>query len=282
MDMAWVALGLVPRLGMKRLRALCDHFGSAQAVLRADEAALRQMTGIGPVLARAIAQTRLERVEAQLARWQAQGVRTLLLGEPGYPQPLLSLDDPPPLLFALSQGEPRLWANVVAIVGTRQPSPESQRLAYELAAELAARGVTIVSGLALGIDRAAHEGALSAAGRSAAVLGSGILKPYPPQNAALALSLRQRGALLCECPPDSGVSTPSLVARNRLISGLARALVVVETQADGGAMHAARFAFAQGQALYVVESQASGNRALLAGGAHPLPAQAQAAARVLA
>ncbi|MCS6835935.1 MAG: DNA-protecting protein DprA [Anaerolineae bacterium] len=274
MDTAWVALGLVPRLGANKLRALCNHFGSAQAALRADEAALRQVAGIGPTIAQAITQLQLEQVEAQLARWQAQGVRVLPLGELGYPPPLFRLDDPPPLLFALGQDEPRLWADAIAIVGTRRPSPAAQSLAYALAAGLAARGATIVSGLALGIDRAAHEGALSAAGRSAAVLGNGVLDPYPPQNADLALSLRRRGALLCECPPDAAVSAQRLVARNRLISGLARALIVVETEVDGGAMHAARFALAQGQPLYVVESHASGNRALLDGGAHPLPNQA--------
>jgi len=281
MDMAWVALGLVPRLGVNKLRALCDHFGSARAVLRADEVALRRVAGIGPAFAQAIAQVRLEQVEAQVAEWQAQGVRILPLGEFGYPPPLFGLDDPPPVLFALGQDDPRLWANGVALVGTRQPSPAAQRLAYELAASLAARGTTLISGLALGIDRAAHEGALSAAARSVAVLGNGILKPYPPQNAALAARLCQRGALLCECPPDASVSAQRLVARNRLISGLARALVVIETEVDGGAMHAARFALAQGQALYAIESRASGNRALLEGGALPLPAQAQEAAHSL-
>jgi len=282
MDTAWVALGLLPRLGMNKLRALCDHFGSAQAVLRADEAALREVDGIGPTFARAIHQLQLAQVEAALLAWQAQGVRVLPLGEFGYPPPLFELADPPPLLFALGQAEPRAWADVLALVGTRQPSPAARRLAHELAAGLAARGATIISGLALGIDRAAHEGALSVDGRSVAVLGSGILQPYPPQNSALALRLRQRGLLLCECAPDAAVSAQRLVARNRLISGLARALIVVETGVEGGAMHAARFALAQGQALYAVDSQASGNRALLESGAQPLPPDTEQALRLLA
>jgi DNA processing protein len=123
----------------------------------------------------------------------------------------------------------------------------------------------------VGVDTAAHLGAMaSPEGYTLAVLGSGVLNVYPPENHNMEKGILQRGAFLCEVHPKAKVNSPALVARNRIISGLSEGVIVVETEIDGGAMHAARFAKLQGRKVYVVENDASGNRALLADGAVPI------------
>jgi DNA processing protein len=271
-DTAWVALSLVERLGGKTLRALMQHFDNDPlAVLAADCAELRQVRGIGPKLAEQIRAVKLTAVEQALPQWQQAGVQILTWQEAAYPARLCGLDDAPPTLFWRGRGgldEQRS----AAIVGTRDPRPESIRLAQNLASELAGRGYTIVSGLALGIDAAAHLGALAVPdGQTVAVLGSGVLEVYPPANRALAEAVLGRGALVSEVQPFAPPSASNLVARNRIITGLSDLLIVIETEADGGAMHAARFALAQGRVVYAVDNSASGNRALIAGGAGVLP-----------
>jgi DNA processing protein len=139
-----------------------------------------------------------------------------------------------------------------------------------MAGAMAARGWTIVSGLAAGIDSAAHWGALRAGGRTLAVLGCGARAVYPPQNAGLAAQVIQQGALLSEVRPDAPPSSPALVARNRLISGLSRAVIVVEAGGTSGSLRTARFAHAQGRRVYAVEYAEAGNRQLIADGARPL------------
>lgn len=266
----WVALSLIPGLGRRTIRRLLNHFGSLGAVLAAAETDLQAVRGIGPRLAAAIAAADAARTQADLAAWQAAGIAVLLHTDPAYPAALRSLDDAPPVLFARGAG----WesAGAVAIVGTRRPRPESRQIAAEMAGTLAAQGWTIVSGLAVGIDTAAHQGALDSGGITLAVLGCGVRVVYPPENRALAARIvEQGGALLSEVHPDAAPGSPALVARNRLISGLSRAVIVVETGETGGSLHAARFAQAQGRLVYAVDNDAPGNRRLIADGARPLP-----------
>lgn len=263
---AWVALSLLERIGTKKLRALGQTFGGDyDAVLRADTAALQRVPGIGPKIAAAIRAIDLTAVAAAIPRWQAAGITILTLDAPAYPSALRTLDDAPPTLFVLGT-----WREMraVAVVGTRSPSPDSADAARQISFELAGRGIQVISGMALGIDSAAHTGALAhPAGVTAAVLGSGVLKPYPPENRALAQALRGRGALLSEARPDAQPSPSALVARNRIISGLCEAVIVVQTEIDGGAMHAARRAIDQGRRVYTLDSAATGNRALIEAGA---------------
>jgi DNA processing protein len=261
---AWVALSFV--VGSKRLRALAEHFdGDLDAIPSADEAALRQVRGIGPKLAAAIRALDVEAVAQAIPRWQAQDIRVLPLDHPDYPKPLRALDDAPATLFV--QGHiPR--GRCVAVVGTRSPSPAALEAAQKLGVELAARGLIVVSGLARGVDAAAHLGALAApAGHTLAVLGCGLLNIYPPEHRGLASAVAQRGALLSEAHPRAEPSPPLLVARNRLISGLCEAVIIVETELDGGAMHAARRAREQGRRVCTLDLPASGNRALINEGA---------------
>lgn len=271
-DSAWVALSLQRHIGGRVLRALLAHFAhDLTAILNADEKALRAVPGVGPRIAAAIRAIDLPAVERQMRHWQAAGVRILPQGDAGYPARLLAAgEDAPPTLFVRGAWDAPLLARAVAVVGTRQPSPLALWVAERIGTGLAAQGATVVSGLALGVDIAAQQAALQADGRVLAVLGSGVLRIYPEQHQRLAGQVMQRGAVVAEVAPDAPVSTPGLVARNRIISGLAQALILVESAEDGGAMHAARFAMAQGRSLYVVDLPATGNQALLAQGAHPL------------
>ena len=270
----WVALCLVPGLGAKTIERLLAHFGSLDAVLTADVAALIEVPRIGPKLAAAIRVIDLDQIRAAIQVWQADGI-TILKRAPvdphdPYPARLQALDDAPPVLFrrgTMLAGD----VQAVAVVGTRQPTAPAHDFAATLAAELAQRGWCIVSGLAAGIDTVAHTGALRAGGRTLAVLGCGVRVPYPPQNAALAAQIMQHGALLSEQHPDAGPNSPALVARNRLISGLSRAVFVVEAGSTSGSLYAARFARRQGRPVYAVATSAAGNRHLIAEGAHPLP-----------
>jgi DNA processing protein len=266
-DLAWIALSLTGRIGGKTLRALLQHFdGDVQAVLRAETAELRAVHGIGPKIAQSIRQLDLAQVEQALRRWQQQDVRVLTLDEPAYPGRLRALPDAPPTLFVRGDWRPE-QAHMVALVGTRNPTAESRKIAQNLSSLLVERGYTIISGLALGIDAAAHMGALALPqGYTFGVLGCGVLNIYPPAHQQLAEAVMRRGALLAEVNPDAPPSSSALVARNRIISGFSDTVIVVETTAEGGAMHAARFAQAQGRAVYALDIPASGNQAILAQG----------------
>ncbi len=272
-DAAWVALSLVERLGGKTLYTLLEQFDNdPRAVLAADEADLRQVRGVGATLAARIRAMNIAAVEQALPRWQQAGVTVLTLHDAAFPLRLRALPDAPPTLFVRG-GVPAAWDRSAAIVGTREPTPESLRLAQTLASDLSERGYLIVSGLALGVDAAAHLGALAVpCGVTLGVLGCGVLNIYPPANAPLAEAIARRGALVSEVQPATAPSASNLVARNRIITGLSDMVIVIETEADGGAMHAARFALAQGRRLYAVDSAASGNRALIEAGAVALDA----------
>lgn len=272
-DPAWVALSLTERVGGKTLRALMAHFNhDPRAILAADETALRQVPGIGAKMAERIRSINVSEVEQAIPRWQGAGVRIILRDDRDYPPQLRALDDYPPTLFVRGLWQP-MGNKRVAVVGTRDPSPEAREIASRLGIELAERGCTIVSGLALGIDAAAHNGALTVPNAYLlAVLGCGVLNIYPPDHRGLAQAVMRQGALLGEVHPQASPSASNLVARNRIITGLSDVVIIVETEIDGGAMHAARFALAQGRPLYTFDSPASGNRALLANGAvalHP-------------
>ncbi|MBI1258783.1 MAG: DNA-protecting protein DprA [Chloroflexi bacterium] len=266
LDPAWVALSLVEHVGAKKLRALSAYFnGDLAAALSADAATLRRVPGIGPKIAASIRAIDLSAVEEAIPRWREAGITLLTLNDPAYPRLLLSVDDAPPTLFVCGTWREQ---GCVAVVGTRSPMREAAEAARQLGFELVQRGYQVISGMALGIDSAAHIGALAQpAGVTSAVLGSGVLKRYPPENRALAQAILQRGALLSETHPNAQPKPSTLVARNRIISGLCEALIVVQTEVDGGAMHAARRALEQGRRVYTLEDRATGNRALIDSGA---------------
>jgi len=271
-DSAWVALSLTERIGSKTLRTLMAHFNhDPRAILAADVDALQQVPGIGPKIAERIQAINLKQVEQAIPRWQSEGVRILVTDDYDYPRPLRPLDDAPPTLFVRGQW-PLPSKKRIAVVGRREPSPNGRATASRLGMILAEQGHAVISGLAYGVDAAAHNGALTMPGAYLlAVLGCGVLNVYPPDHQGLAQAILRQGALVSEVHPYAKPAASNLVARNRIITGLSDAVIVVETEVDGGAMHAARFALAQGRPVYTFDWPATGNRALLANGAVALP-----------
>lgn len=277
----WVALSLIPALGKRIITRLVARFGTPEALFSASVNDLRAVQGVGPKLAAAIQALDLDRTRTAVAAWEAEGIAVLHADSPAYPATLRTREDAPLVLFqrgTLTPADQR----AVAIVGTRRPRPESRRSAAQIAAALATHGWTVISGLAAGIDTAAHSGALDAGGRTIAVLGCGVRVNYPPENAPLAARIRANGALLSEVHPDAAPQAAALVARNRVISGLSCAVVVVETGLTGGSMHTARFAQTQSVPLFVVGTASEGNRQLVAAGAYDLSPDANAGPQLVA
>lgn len=268
----WVALSLLPNIGAKTLGNLLAYFDQdLSAVFRAGPTKLQNVPGIGAKIAREIRNIDLVRLADELAQWEGQGVRTLIAADAMYPARLKDAEDHPPTVFVRGCQQPGDWGKCLSIVGTRYPSQVAKILTLQLAMKLARAGVTIVSGLALGVDAAAHASALEAGGDTIAVLGGGVLNVYPPQNRLIANRILESGAVISEAHPRQAPNAQRLVSRNRIISALGDALIVVESDADGGAMHSARFAREQGRRVYTFRLPASGNQQLMRDGAAVLP-----------
>lgn len=256
---AFVALAMVPGVGPGRLRALVQRLGSARAVLAASPRVLGSVEGVGPQTAAAIASFEAERAaDAQLARAARVGAVPVTWADPAYPRLLHEIPDAPPVLWV--RGDLRVEDDrAVAIVGTRRASDYGRRVAHAFAFELARRGYTVVSGLAYGIDAAAHRGALEAGGRTIAVLGSGVDRVYPARHAGLAAEIaRGRGAVLSEFPLGTAPDAPHFPRRNRIVSGLALGTLVAEAHARGGALLTAWMAAEQNRAVFAVPAPLGG------------------------
>jgi DNA processing protein len=247
-----LALALVPGLGPKLTAAVIRHFGSPAAALHASAAQLRTVPQIGEKLADAFtAAFRTVDVDAELRLMETHGVRPVPLGGDGYPAVLAGIDDPPPLLYFRGETTPG-DADAVAMVGSRSCTPYGRRVAERLAAGLARAGWTVVSGLARGIDGAAHRGALDAGGRTIAVLAGGLSRIYPPEHADLATEIARQGYLVSETPLTVAPQPGMFPARNRIISGLSRAVIVVEAGDRSGALITVEHAAEQGRDVFAV------------------------------
>jgi len=247
-----LALHLVPGLGPRLTAALLHRFGSAGAVLQAGIAELAEVPHIGTKLAQQFHQSMNEvDVGAELERMAANGVRLLVRGQGDYPQSLETIPDSPHLLYLRGTLQPS-DSNAVAVVGSRVCTRYGQRIAERLAGELARAGFSVVSGLARGIDGLAHRGALKAGGRTIAFLAGGLSKIYPPEHTDLAGEVAASGALLTESAMCMEPMAGMFPARNRLISGLSRAVVVIEAAEKSGALITARHAAEQGRAVFAV------------------------------
>ncbi|MEP7289297.1 MAG: DNA-processing protein DprA [Chloroflexota bacterium] len=264
-----IALALTQRVGWKLIHRLLEYFGSVEAVLAANAGELRQVQGIGPQIAASICAIDLQTVQADLQRFAAQSITTAVWRDPTYPARLATIDDKPLTLFWKGSFLPN-DTQAIAIVGTREAQPESIKAAGEWSTAFAQHGWTVVSGLARGIDSAAHQGALQGGGRTLAVLGSGVNEIYPPENQKLASQIIANGALISEMHPDTGTLPNALMRRNRLITGLSRAVLVIEAGLDSGALYAGRGAYTQGRPVFVLNNSA-GNASLLDEFAHLLP-----------
>lgn len=251
---AMVALALVPGVGSGRLRALMSRMGSAQAALGASAAAIASVPGVGRDLATQIAAADCgEAVEKQFAHAEEIGAEMVALGDANYPFLLRQIDDPPAFLWMRGRlpvaEEP---ARALAVVGTRRMSPYGLRVTGELTEALVREGFSIVSGLAYGVDAAAHQAALDAGGRTIAVLGSGIDRVYPARHRRLAEDLIATGALLSEYPLGAPPDGPHFPRRNRIVSGLALGALIVEAHEEGGALITARLALEQNREVFAV------------------------------
>lgn len=271
---SWVALAIIPGVGGKTIQALRERFGDLAGVFSASPAELRQVRGVGPKISQAIREIDLAQVRADIALFETEGIQTITaLDYERYPAQLRrGLPDWPPVLFARGAVVPRIQTPAVAIVGSRWPRPERRTLAHEIAVELAHRGLSIVSGLALGVDAAAHRGALDAGGRTLAVLGCGLKRIYPEQNAPLVEEIVRDGAVLSEVYPEVTVAPQRLVARNRIISGLSQAVIVVEAGQDSGSLIAAHRARDQGRMVFAIAGGDEGCETLIAEGAEEIEA----------
>ncbi|WP_435008162.1 DNA-processing protein DprA [Tundrisphaera lichenicola] len=247
-----VRLTMVPGVGPRTCRALLDAFGSAEAVLGAPEASLRDVPGVGTRLARLIASARREvDAEAELELCRKSGVRVVGQGSPGYPPPLTDIPDPPSLLYVRGTIEPADQL-AIALVGSRKCTPYGMRIAERLASSLARVGLTVVSGLARGIDASAHRGALAAGGRTIAVLANGLSEVYPPEHADLAAEVADSGAILSESPMRQQPIAGLFPQRNRVISGLSLGVVVVEATPRSGSLSTAKHATDQNREVFAV------------------------------
>jgi DNA processing protein len=246
-------LTLVPGAGPLTCRALLEHFGSAGAVFDAPSSALRDVHGVGPKLAGKLAAARREiDPEAEWAACQRAGVAILFHGEEAYPAALREIPDPPPVLYVRGSIEPT-DALAIGIVGSRHATPYGLRCAERLAQGLARVGLTVISGLARGIDAAAHRGALKAGGRTLAVVANGLSRVYPPEHAALADEIAGgRGAILSEMPLGQVPIAQLFPQRNRIISGLSLGVIVVEATPRSGSLSTARHATEQNREVFAV------------------------------
>ena len=249
---ASLRLTLVPGVGPLTRRELLRCFGTAEAVLAAAPSELRAVAGVGPTLAGRIVRAGEEvDAEALLALCRQQGLQLLTDDSPDFPRLLREIPDPPGVLFVRGELQPN-DALAIAIVGTRHASNYGRQQAEQLAGELARAGLTVISGLARGVDAAAHRGALRAGGRTLALLGSGVLNIYPPEHDELAEQVCHAGAVISENPPRSRPVSGTFPQRNRLISGMSLGVLVVEAGHRSGALITARHAMEQGREIFAV------------------------------
>lgn len=245
-------LSLVPDVGPITRRALLDRFGTPAAVFEAPPDELRAVRGVGPkLLARILAARHEVDPIREIALCRENRIGILTEADDDYPRALREIHDPPSVLFVRGQLLPS-DAVAVAIVGTRHATNYGLQQAERLATALAHAGVTVVSGLARGIDAAAHRGALAAEGRTIAVLGSGLLRLFPPEHEELARQVAERGAVVSELPPEVEPMGGNFPQRNRVISGLSLGVIIVEAPERSGALITARLAMEQGREVFAV------------------------------
>ena len=265
----WLALRTVSGIGAVTANDLIQRFGDIEAVFDASDRELLAVPRITAEVVESLRNIVWDSLEAEMFSLSEEGIDILTWDDDDYPKNLRQSRDGPPLLFIRGDLLPE-DERAVALVGTRQPAPHSLEQTEWLAAQLAARGLALVSGLAIGIDTAAHRGALKAAGgRTLAVLGSGLRVIHPQQNVPLAEEIVQRGALLSESLPNSPPRGPQLMARDRIVSGLSLAVIVMEAGEKSGSMDTAMKAQRQGRKVFAVPGS-PGTDALIAQGAETL------------
>lgn len=276
----WLRLSLTPGIGNTGARQLLAAFGSAQAIFEQDASTLRQLGSDRLINAlQTEPATLATQLQATLDWLQgADNRRVVTLGDAGYPPALLEIEDPPSMLYMLGALDP--WAPsainggavCLAIVGSRNPTPQGESNARQFAKVFGEAGLCVVSGLALGVDGAAHDGALLGGGSTIAVVGTGLDRVYPKQHLALAHRIAQQGVIISEFPLGTPPLTANFPKRNRLISGLSQGTLVVEAALKSGSLITARLAAEQGKEVFAIPGsihspQSRGCHALIKQGA---------------
>jgi DNA processing protein len=250
-ELHWLALKLISGLGARTSGKLLDRFRTPQAIFRASRTEL-EMAGVSGAVAQSIASgCTFEDAVTQQERMAEAGAILVTIGDPRYPQALREIYDPPPVLFARGRVE-LLQSLSLGVVGTRRPTPYGLAVAERLAADLAHAGLAIVSGMARGIDTAAHKGALKAGGETAAVLGCGVDVVYPSENRKLAAEIAAKGLMVSEFPMGATAFPQNFPIRNRIISGLSVGVLVVEGAQYSGSAITAKLAMDQGREVFAV------------------------------
>lgn len=270
----WVGLNQVKGIGAVRMRALLDFFGSVEIAWHAPLDAL-MAAGLSQKVGESLILTRdSDQLENAWRLIEEKSITVLTWEDPAYPKRLLQIEQPPPVLYVRGEITPQDdWA--VAIVGTRRITSYGRQVAEDLAGYLASHSITVVSGLARGVDAAAHEAAMRAGGRTIAVLGNGVDRVYPPEHLTLAKRMLEQGAVASDYAPGVPPDAVNFPPRNRIISGLTMATVVVEAGDKSGALITAAFAADQGREVFAVPGninapQSIGANRLIRDGATPL------------
>ena len=273
--LAELRLSLTPGVGPRIRGRLVERFGSASAALAAAPSDLREVEGIGPkILASLVTAASSTAAESELALCREKGIELVARSHPCYPRLLSQIHDPPGLLFV--RGSLKSSDELaIAIVGTRHPTQYGLRQATRLAESLSRAGLVITSGLARGIDAAAHRGALAAGARTLAVLAGGVENIYPPEHAQLAAEIVQQGALVSEAACGAVLHGGMFPQRNRVISGLSLGVIVVEAGDRSGALITARHAMEQGREVFALPGRVEDRTAwgclqLIRDGAKPI------------
>jgi DNA processing protein len=260
----WLALTTISGIGGVTARKLIDRFDDVESIFAASVEELIEIPRVTTLMAQQLLAAPIHQLDSELLSLSDEGIDLLTWDDDRFPTRLRPLSDAPIVLF-MRGAVKRSDENAVAIVGTREPSSAAVETATRLGRELAARGLTIISGLALGIDTAGHRGAIET-GRTIAVLGSGIRFIHPKENIELAEDIIGCGAVLSELHPNTPPRGQNLMARDRIISGLSRAVIVIEAGEKSGSLDTASKAIKQGQFVYAVPGSA-GTDQLIAGGA---------------
>lgn len=267
----WIALHLVEGLGPKRFQKILCQWGDPQIAWEKERKELQPLLG-EKVTARLIELRQKLNLTKLMRRLRAEDISVITLQEEGYPSNLREISDPPPVLYYRGEWAPG-DATAIAVVGSRNPTPNGSYIAEELAMSMGQQGVTVVSGLARGIDTAAHHGALRGNGRTVAVLGTGLDEIYPHENRGLSEEIIKNGLLVSEFPMGTKPVATNFPIRNRIISGLSLGVLVVEAAKDSGSLITANFALEQGREVFAVPGPihsivSKGSNRLIQQGAH--------------
>lgn len=255
-------LNLVPGLGPRTYQCLLEYFGSPRAILNASVSQLREVSNVGPKLAMSIATHGTEAAaRAELASARDAGVSLYVRGGPGYPVALERIPDPPTVLYCrgtLTEAD----GLAIGVVGSRHCTAYGRQQANRIAQSLARMGITVVSGLARGIDAEAHKGALEAGGRTIAVCATGMKMVYPPEHVELAAEIAKQGCLLTESPMDQTPKSGLFPQRNRIISGISLGVILIEAGRSSGALHTARHAMEQNREVFALPGRVDSDASL--------------------